>query len=112
MTTVQLIYAAIATIEPDFHACRRQKCVRSAAISVDMTMKGGKDGNVGGFGGQNAGSLFSGVVNRDIMPLKLGGWAVHCGLYMDETLIARLPGLAPGDPPLTPSDESLSYCPQ
>ena len=42
-------------------------------------MKGGKDGNVGVFGDQNAFSAFPGVINQAIMPLKLGGWAVHLG---------------------------------
>ena len=37
-----------------------------------MTMKGGKNGNIGGFGGYNAVSVFSSVVNQAIMPSKLG----------------------------------------
>ncbi len=59
------------------HACRQQNCVRSIGKSVEMTIRGGKYGNVGSFGGQNAVSVFSGVGNRTIMRSKLGGWAFH-----------------------------------
>ena len=44
-----------------------------------MTTKGGKNGNVGGFGGYNAVSVFSGGVNQVIMPSKRGRYTVHLG---------------------------------
>ncbi len=62
----------MAAVEPDFHACRQRKCVQSVEKSVEMTIKGGKNGKVGGFGGYNAVSVFSGGVNQAIMPSKRG----------------------------------------
>ena len=68
---------AMAAVEPDLHACRQLNCAQLVAKSAKMTMKGGKDGNVGGFGVQNAFSAFPGEINQAIMTLKLGRWAVH-----------------------------------